>query len=199
MLKRSRSILRFYPYGGKLMPDILFLCHRIPYPPNKGEKIRAYRFFEHLTRSHRVHLGCFVDDPDDVRHEAHLSAMATSTHFTHVSPQLAKARSMLGLLSGMPLSVMAFRHPDMFTWVAATIARVKPSIAFLYSSAMAQYILDIAMPRIQTVMDFVDVDSDKWRQYAETASWPLSALIVGKQRHCCGMIGAWRLRCRRAY
>ena len=47
------------------MRDLLFLSHRIPYPPDKGEKIRAWHMFQHLTRRFRVHLGCFVDDPDD--------------------------------------------------------------------------------------------------------------------------------------
>lgn len=158
------------------MPDLLFLCHRIPYPPNKGEKIRAYRFFEHLARTYRIHLGCFVDDPDDVRHEAHLANMCASAHFTHVSPRLSRARSALGFLNGMPLSVVAFRHPDLAGWVHETLARINPPKVFLYSSAVAQYIQRAEYRRRRVVMDFVDVDSDKWRQYAASAPWPLSTI-----------------------
>ena len=45
------------------MRDALLLTHRIPYPPNKGDKIRSYHLLRHLARDWRVHLGCFVDDP----------------------------------------------------------------------------------------------------------------------------------------
>ena len=48
------------------MPDLLFLAHRIPYPPDKGDKIRAWNVFRYLARSHRMHLGCFIDDPLDL-------------------------------------------------------------------------------------------------------------------------------------
>ena len=47
------------------MQDILYLTHRIPYPPNKGDKIRSWHILKHLAQRYRVHLGTFVDDPDD--------------------------------------------------------------------------------------------------------------------------------------
>ena len=47
------------------MADVLFLAHRIPYPPTKGDKIRSWHFFRHLAHNHRVHLGAFIDDPQD--------------------------------------------------------------------------------------------------------------------------------------
>ena len=47
------------------MRSLLFLSHRFPYPPNKGEKIRGWHVLEHLAQSWRVHLGCLVDDPAD--------------------------------------------------------------------------------------------------------------------------------------
>ncbi len=54
------------------MRDLLFLAHRIPYPPDKGDKIRAWHIFRHLARTHRIHLGCFIDDPADRQHLAAL-------------------------------------------------------------------------------------------------------------------------------
>ena len=63
------------------LAEILFLAHRIPYPPTKGDKIRAYHFLAHLARRHVVHLGCFVDDPDDWRHADHLRSLCAECHF----------------------------------------------------------------------------------------------------------------------
>ena len=48
------------------MATILFLAHRIPYPPNKGDKLRAYQVLNHWTKQHKVLLGCFIDDPEDL-------------------------------------------------------------------------------------------------------------------------------------
>ena len=50
------------------MATILFLAHRIPYPPNKGDKLRAYRILDHWAKHHRIFLGCFIDDPEDLQH-----------------------------------------------------------------------------------------------------------------------------------
>ena len=54
------------------MRHLLFLAHRVPYPPDKGEKIRAYHALIHLAQRFKVHLGCFADDPDDLNHLPHL-------------------------------------------------------------------------------------------------------------------------------
>ena len=59
-------------------PGLLFLSHRIPYPPDKGEKIRAWHMFEHLARRFRMHLGCFIDDPADQKHVRRLRAMCAA-------------------------------------------------------------------------------------------------------------------------
>ena len=50
------------------MANLLYLVHRLPYPPNKGDKVRSYHLLKHLAQRHQVYLGTFVDDPDDLRH-----------------------------------------------------------------------------------------------------------------------------------
>ncbi|HJX58546.1 MAG TPA: sugar transferase, partial [Thiobacillus sp.] len=47
------------------MEGLLFLAHRIPFPPNKGDKIRSFHLLRHLSTRYAIHLGAFVDDPDD--------------------------------------------------------------------------------------------------------------------------------------
>ena len=49
------------------MEEMLFLAHRLPYPPDKGDKIRSWYLLRHFAATRRVHLGCFVDDPADRR------------------------------------------------------------------------------------------------------------------------------------
>ncbi len=155
------------------LPDLLLLAHRIPYPPDKGDKIRAWHLLEHLARRYRVHLGAFVDDPEDWRHCDKMRSVCASTFFVGLNPRLGKLRSLTGLLTGEPLTLPYYRHAGMQAWVDAHL-RAGVDRVVAYSSAMARFVMPARQSR--RVMDFVDIDSDKWRQYATTKAWPLSWL-----------------------
>ncbi|MDB5737027.1 MAG: family PEP-CTERM/XrtA system glycosyltransferase, partial [Sphingomonas bacterium] len=62
------------------MADILFLAHRVPYPPDRGDKIRSYNILKHLAANHRVHLGAFADDEVDIAAAEHLTGMLGEVH-----------------------------------------------------------------------------------------------------------------------
>ena len=155
------------------MQSLLFLSHRIPYPPNKGEKIRALRILEHLRARFRVHLGCFIDDPDDWAHVPVLQRLCAEVACFDLPKSTSWLRALRGLLTGAPLSVAMFNDSHMRSWVKRTVERVRPDAVFLYSSAVAQYLDGVDLRGAPVVMDFVDVDSDKWRQYATEAKPPM--------------------------
>jgi len=162
-------------------PTLLFLCHRLPYPPDKGEKIRAFRILEHLSRHYRVFLGCFVDDVADTVHVKALEGICAEVKWFPLSPRVSKYNAVRGLIGGSALSVASFWNADMQTWVTRCIRNENPQVIFVYSSAMAQFVgNDRGQSRF--LMDFVDVDSDKWRQYAETATFPMSWVYAREAR-----------------
>lgn len=163
-------------------PSLLLLCHRIPYPPNKGDKIRSFHLLKFLAEHYAVHLGAFVDDPDDWRHGRALEAHCASIHLEGLDPRRAKLRSLTGLLSGAPLSVAFYRSRRFSRWVAETIAQAGIARAMVYSSAMAQFLMQPDLPVMRRVIDFVDVDSDKWRQYARTHAGPLRWIYAREAR-----------------
>lgn len=156
------------------MQEMLYLTHRIPYPPNKGDKIRSYHLLKFLTQHFRVHLGTFVDDPQDRQHIAHVKSLCGECHFAELHPRTAKLRSLSGLLSGEPLTLMYYRDANLKTWADALLAQGAISHIVVFSSAMAQYVM--LSNSATRIIDFVDVDSDKWRLYAPTKAWPLSWL-----------------------
>lgn len=162
------------------MEDLLLLVHRIPYPPNKGDKIRSYHLFQHLARHYRVHLATFVDDADDWQHVPRLQAMAASCHFAPLNPKTARLRSLGALLGKRSLSLDYYRDAGLRRWVDATVRRAGIRRIVVFSSAMAQYAQ--AYPEATRVVDFVDVDSDKWRQYAAQKAWPASMLYAHEAR-----------------
>ncbi|WP_207479345.1 TIGR03087 family PEP-CTERM/XrtA system glycosyltransferase [Arenibaculum pallidiluteum] len=155
------------------MADILFLTHRIPFPPNKGEKIRPYQILQHLRSEHRIHLGCLIDDPHDYEHEPVMRVMTESAHFARVDRRWGKLRYLDGLRRGAPLSFAFFRDAGLMAWVDRVLRETRPEIAYVFSSAMAQYVIDHPLRPRRIVMDFADVDGAKWAEYATRAGAPM--------------------------
>lgn len=153
------------------MNEILFLCHRIPYPPNKGDKIRAFNWLRALAAKYTVHLGSFVDDPHDWVHREQLAAWCDQLYLRPLNPRRAKLRSLTGLVGKQALSFTYYRDRKLQEWVDGLMHEREIDRVLVFCSTMAPYILKHDVSR--KVLDFVDVDSDKWSQYAEHARGPM--------------------------
>ena len=162
------------------MHELLFLAHRIPYPPNKGDKIRSWNILQYLTRHFRVHLGCFIDDPEDETHRPKLEATCESCKFVRLNPPVARLRSLSAMFSGSPLTLPYFWNSDLARWAGNQMQQRNIKHIFVFSSSMAQYAMGNEAELACRVVDFVDIDSDKWRQYAAAKSWPAS-WIYGRE------------------
>lgn len=156
------------------MQDILYLTHRIPYPPNKGDKIRSYHLLKHLAQRYRVHLGTFIDDPDDWQYVDEVKKFCATTHFAALHPRSAKLRSLGALATSQPLTLAYYRNNGLQQWADAAMKEHEIKRVLVFSSAMAQYATDAHSAR--RIIDFVDIDSDKWLQYAAKKSWPMNWL-----------------------
>ena len=164
------------------MKDLLFLVHRIPFPPNKGDKIRSWNILAHLASKYNVHVGAFIDDPHDWQYTGRIEDIAASSFFQKLDRRTGTARSFLSLLTGEPLSCGYYRDRAMQRWVDRTVQENRIERVFVYSSSMAQYIPADLGAGSRVVVDFVDIDSDKWRQYAERKSWPMSFIYRREAR-----------------
>ena len=156
------------------MSNLLYLVHRLPYPPNKGDKVRSYHLLKHLAARHRVFLGTFIDNPQDEAYVDALPPFCADMHIARISPRTAKIRSLTGLFSNEALTLPYYRNAELQAWVDRTIREQKIDTAVIFSSAMAQYVQGV--PNVRTLVDFVDVDSAKWSQYAVNHRWPMSWL-----------------------
>lgn len=159
------------------MRDLLFLCHRLPFPPNKGDKIRSYHALQYLRQHFRVHLGSFLDYHEDAAHARQLAAGCASSCFVRMPPHWARLSGLSALLRDEALSLPYFRHAALQRWVSKTLAEQRIDTCLAYSSPMSQY-LPSSTPHgpLWRVVDLVDVDSEKWHGYADNRAWPLSAL-----------------------
>ncbi|TAL84402.1 MAG: TIGR03087 family PEP-CTERM/XrtA system glycosyltransferase [Rhodanobacter sp.] len=160
------------------MQSILFLCHRLPWPPDKGDKIRSYRVLRRLAEHYRVYLGTFVDDPADWQYLAAVEALCAEVCVRPLKPWSARRRALASLVRGEPLTVGVYRDRVMRRWIERLLVKEKLELALCYSSGVAPFLMP--HPQLRRVMDFVDVDSDKWRQYAQSHRG-LKQIVYGRE------------------
>ena len=157
--------------------DILFLAHRVPYPPDRGDKVRSHHVMRHLSTLGRVHLASFADDARDLGHDAALAPWCARAVVVPRTQGNARAAAE-ALVGGRPVSLAAFDHADMRAAVARLLDARCYAAIYVYSGQMAQYLPDDA----RFVMDFVDLDSAKFAAYAETARGPMRWMMRREAR-----------------
>ena len=155
--------------------NLLYLVHRLPFPPHKGDKVRSYHLLKHLASTHRVFLGTFVDDADDEQYVPTVEKWCADACFIRLNPKLSTLRSVTGFLTGEALGLRYYRSSQMKRWVEKTIEEKNIDAIVVFSSVMAQFLEHLPTPKIPPVLtDFVDVDSSKWTQYAQNRRGPVS-------------------------
>lgn len=145
------------------MGELIFLAHRIPYPPDRGDRIRSFHILRHLARRRPIHLLGFVDDDEDRKAAKELLPMLASLHIEVRGKSMLRA-GLEALMLGEPVSVAAFGSRRIMRMVDQLLAERPIDTIFAYSGQMAQFVPDDRGGR-RFVMDFVDVDSEKFAAY----------------------------------
>jgi sugar transferase (PEP-CTERM/EpsH1 system associated) len=146
------------------MTDILFLAHRVPFPPNRGDKIRSHHLLRKLASMGRVHVGCFAEGDEDHSGIAELADLAASHCVVNRTKPLTLAGAQ-AVLTGKPVSLTGFYSGKLKDWVRETLIRYPVDAIVVFSGQMGQYIP--ADFKGRTVIDLCDVDSAKFEGYAE--------------------------------
>ncbi|MEM7688270.1 MAG: TIGR03087 family PEP-CTERM/XrtA system glycosyltransferase [Pseudomonadota bacterium] len=146
------------------MSEILFLAHRVPFPPNRGDKIRSHHLLRKLASMAPVHVGCFTETAEDRASMGEVEQISQ----TCCVPQRSKPLTLAGVqavLTGQPVSLTAFHSARLEKWVRQTVAERNISAIVLFSGQMGQYIPDEFDGRV--IIDLCDVDSAKFDGYAQ--------------------------------
>jgi len=160
--------------------EILFLAHRLPVPPTKGERIRAYHQLCYLARRHTIDLACFADDSDGIRYLGDLSDVCREVYVEPLTRSQRLSRAARAMATGEAISLATF-HSRAFAARTRAWQEQRPYGAVIaYSGAMARYL--VARPGRRLIMDLVDVDSAKWEQYAGEAHGPRRWLFAREGR-----------------
>jgi sugar transferase (PEP-CTERM/EpsH1 system associated) len=158
---------------------ILMLAHRIPYPPHTGDKTRAFHILRLLRARHEVTLGFLIDDVADRDGVTALREVVPDLEFRRIWKPWGLLRGLGSLATGGALSMSYFHSRGLRRRLARRSLEQPYDLVYAYSGPMAEYARGLGIP---LVMDFVDVDSDKWRQYADHGRPPLSWLYRTEAR-----------------
>ena len=148
---------------------VLFLSQRVPYPPNRGDKITTWRLIERMRREHEVTCVAFAHDDGDVEAARTLESKGIPTIAIRHNDRKKRIQSLPLLLTSRPLTLGVYGSRELQRAVDEQVAR--SDVAYAYSSSMGAFMLPHPLPWI---MHFAELDSDKWRQYAEAQGFPMN-------------------------
>lgn len=149
----------------------LLLSHRIPYPPNKGDKIRSYRWIRALVRVAEVHVAAFVDDKKDLAFAPSLESLGVDVSLFYLPKVVRLKRSLDAVVSGLSITESVYRDARLERWLQRELRGPQYDCVIIFSAALGQYAELGRKVGRRLVVDYVDVDSEKWFQYAAHGGW----------------------------
>ncbi len=159
--------------------NILFLCHRIPFPPNKGDKIRSFNEIRHLSKRHNIYLGTILDQKSDKAYVSVLEQHCKEVYTVYFN----KMRKLLkSLFFRKSFSVSNFYDKNLQNFVDETLRDKHIDAVICFCSSMAEYVFESFLYKenrlagVKLIMDYVDLDSDKWLQYSRYSGFLLSLI-----------------------
>lgn len=153
---------------------VLVLTHRLPYAPNRGDRLRAYHTLRGLTARANVELVSLVHDAEEASHVDDVRAVVPDVTALHVPKARNYLQAALKLASATPVTHCLLDSPGMAGALDEIVRRRPPDVVLAYCSGMARFALAPPLARIPLVLDFIDIDSRKWQDLGETASPPMS-------------------------
>ena len=149
---------------------IFFICQRVPFPPDRGDKITTFNEIRHLSAAHEVHVFCLGDGARDLDNIPGLRDYAKSVTAVPLGGVAGKLRALFALIAGTPLSVAAFNEARLHQAIIDKHGELRPDLIIVFSCNMAPYAEHFAgVPRIA---QFQERDSLKWAQYAAHSRIP---------------------------
>ncbi len=154
------------------LPDLLYLAHRVPYPPDKGDRIRTFHLLRCLSRRARIHLACLADEPVTQEQRAVLESYCAQVAVVPLGRWSRCLRGLASLICGGTVSEGAFASRGLRAVLRAWAGETRFHAALASSSSLAPYLRMPELAGVPPVIDLIDVDSQKWLDYAAASRGP---------------------------
>ena len=167
---------------------ILFISHRIPYPPNKGDKIRSFNIIKELSKNNEIFIASPIDQIDEFNNVDGLKKYTKDIFTNEVKPFFQKPKGLLFSIFKIPITVTYFYSSILQHKIDKFLDENNVDVVYCYSSPSAEYIyrskhLHHKLKNSLWVMDLIDVDSQKWAQYADSLKWPMRWIYLSESKN----------------
>ena len=159
---------------------MFFICQRVPFPPDRGDKITTFNEVRHLSTKHEVHVFCLADGKADLDNIPGLRRYAQSVTAVPVLGWKSKLRALKAMFAGEPLSVAAFNEAELHNVIRRQFTELRPDLIMVYSCNVAQYAEHF--PQVPRIMQFAELDSSRWGQFARRSRLPLRWVYAIEQQ-----------------
>ena len=159
---------------------MFFICQRVPFPPDRGDKITTFNEIRHLSTKHEVHVFCLADGRPDLDNIPGLRRYAQSVTAVPLLGSKSKLRALKAMFTGEPLSVSAFNEAELHEAIRRQFTELRPDLIMVYSCNVAQYAEHF--PQVPRIMQFAELDSSRWGQFARRSRLPLRWVYAVEQQ-----------------
>ena len=151
---------------------ILYICHRFPFPPKRGGKIRPFIMIRHFSQRHEVTVASLVRSEEEGREGQDISPYCANFEMVEVSKPVQMARMVARLPTSTASTLGYFYSAELALRIREMLRRRSFDLIFVHCSSVAQYVSEVR--GIPKILDFGDMDSQKWLEYARFKSFPLN-------------------------
>lgn len=162
---------------------VLFLTHRVPYAPNRGDRIRAFHILRTLSRSFELEIVSLAHDARELAEAERLRRSGLQITAMQLSRARNHANAVLHLAGRRPLTHVLLDAPGMRPLFEEIVSRRPPDVVLAYCSSMARFALQPPLSSIPLVVDLVDVDSQKWLALSQSAAAPQRWIYAREAEH----------------
>ena len=152
------------------LPRVLLITHRTPYPPDKGDRIRSYHVLRYLSRRARVDLATLSDEPVDHETQQALCELAGTVEIVPIEPRRRWVQATASLIRGRSATQGLFASRELRRRLQRMTARNHYDLVIVVCSGMVQFLDGLELGKAKILVDLIDVDSEKWFDYAASAS-----------------------------
>jgi sugar transferase (PEP-CTERM/EpsH1 system associated) len=162
---------------------VLFLTHRLPYAPNRGDRIRAYHIVKSLAARGELEVVSLVHDDDEMAQAERLRDVGVRVTAVRVPRLRNRANAALRLAGRQPLTHLLLDAPGLTAALRHIVTARPPDVVLAYCSSMARFALEPPLSGFPVVVDLVDVDSQKWASLAQSSTWPMRWIYAREARY----------------
>ena len=152
------------------LKSVLVLAHRAPYSPNRGDQIRTYHILRHVANRCRVYLGALLDETINDEAIAALRRLTADLAMPPLGRRSRWVRAAWYLATGRTATEGLFASRELRGHVRHWARTVRFDAVIAFCTSMVQFADVPELENVPLIVDLIDVDSQKWLDYAAAAN-----------------------------